>query len=514
MLRVEFEKHFPEKISTALVKYVTDTVLLKSRYLFYKTAGGIQVAYCTHCQKQHCPEAKLKHKQKELATCPKCGSECEVRSHGMSRKYLFDSAVLIWYEKSIINKEAITARVITVSRDYSGDYTKVETHYNVVHMYLFEPRKSTAYVYGKEKSKVKSPFEKHYGYGSWRKFRDLDNIRKAVKDTPFQYSTWEKYTDSGGYYSINDMVEFFDHYTRYPCIEYLTKAGFSNLVRAKLSGSGTYGAVHWRGKTLPAVLRLTKSELREIKNAGIGIEPKALRYYQKLKSRGEKMNILDALFLGEIEDTFYQTYYREVLSLAPEETVKKYILKQNKKPQYAKRSAGSILSDWRDYRNQCKELGMSLEEERYLFPNDLHEAHMKLTERIKIKKDKAVNKRIKARLPELEHYYFEANGYLIRAAQSSFELFREGKSLSHCVGGYSAQYGSGQCDILFIRKIEQPDEPLCTVEIRSGFIAQVRGFKNYDPDPAILEFVEKFKRARLGKKPKKTNTKKPQGVAV
>lgn len=50
MLRVEFEKHFPEKISTALVKYVTDTVLLKSRYLFYKTAGGIQVAYCTHCQ--------------------------------------------------------------------------------------------------------------------------------------------------------------------------------------------------------------------------------------------------------------------------------------------------------------------------------------------------------------------------------------------------------------------------------------------------------------------------------
>lgn len=512
MNREEFQKHFPEKISAELVNYVTNTVLLKSRYLFYKTIRGIQAAYCTHCQKQHYPETKLKHKQKEIAICPNCQSECEVRSHGMSRKRMSDYAVLIWYEKSVVNKKAITARVITVFRDYSEDYTKVETSYNVSQMYLFEPGKSTAYEYGMEKSKVRSPFEKHYGYGSWRKFRDIKNIRKAVKGTPFQYSTWEKYTETGGYFSINDMVEFFDLVTRYPCIEYLTKAGFSNLVQAKLAGSGTSGAVHWRGKTLPAVLRLTKSELREIREAGIKVEAEALRYYQKLKSRGKKMNVLDALFLGEIMGTYYETYYKEALLLASEDAVKKYLFKQRKKPHYANRTAGSILSDWRDYRRQCSELGMSLTEERYLFPNDLHETHMKLTERIKIKADKAVNRKIKARLPMLEHYYFEANGYFIRPASSSIELFREGKKLSHCVGGYSKQYGSGVCDILVIRKADNPNEPLCTVEIRSGVLVQARGYKNYDPEPAVQDFVEKFKRARLAKKPKKS--KKSQGVAV
>lgn len=425
---------------------------------------------------------------------------------------MYDSAVLIWYEKSVVNKNAVTARVITVGRDYSGDYTKVETHYNVSQMYLFEPGKSTAYEYGSEQKKVKSPFEKHYGYGSWRKFRDLENIRKAVKGTPFQYSTWEKYTEMGGYYSINDMVEFFDHAARYPCIEYLTKAGFGNLVRAKLSGSRTYGAVHWNGKTLPAVLRLTKRELREIREAGVGIEAKGLRYYQKMKSRGEKMNVLDALFLGEIKDTFHESYYKEVLSLAPENVVNKYLFKQKRKPEYAKRSAGNILSDWQDYRKQCVELGMSLKEDRYLFPNDLHEAHMKLTSRIKLKKDKVVNQKIKARLPDLEQYTFEANGYLIRAARSSMELFREGKKLNHCVGGYSSQYGAGTCDILVIRKVEDPDEPICTVEIRSGFVTQVSGYENQNPDTSVLEFVELFKRTRLAKKTKKS--KKSQGVAV
>lgn len=512
MLREEFESHFPGKISDQLVKFVTDKVLLKSRYLFYKTAKGIQMAYCTHCKKQHCPEIKLKHKQKEIANCPKCGSECEVRSHGMSRKYLYDSAVLIWYEKSVVNKNAVTARVITVGRDYSEDYTKAETRYNVSQMYLFEPGKSTAYEYGTERKNVKSPFEKHYGYGSWRKFRDLGNIRKAVKGTPFQYSTWESYTEMGGYYSVDDMVEFFDHAARYPCIEYLTKAGFGNLVRTKLSGQATHGAIHWKGKTLPAVLRLTKSELREIRDAGLGIEPKALRYYQKLKSRGESMNILDALFLGELEGTFYESYYTEALEFASESAVKKYLFKQKRKSHYAKQTAGSILSDWRDYRRQCTQLGMDLAEERFLFPNDLHEAHMKLTERIKLKADKAVNRKIKARLPELEKYYFEANGYLIRPAASSVELFREGKKLIHCVGGYSEQYGSGACDILVIRKIDNPHEPLCTMEIRSGVVAQVRGYKNYDPGPEVQNFVERFKKARLYKKSNKS--KKKQGVAV
>lgn len=514
MDRYEFQRHFPEKISQELVKFVTDKVLLKSRYLFYKTTKGIQVAYCTHCQKQHCPGTKLKHKQKELVNCPKCGSECEVRSHGMSRKNLYDSAVLIWYEKSALDKRAITARVISVGRDYSGDYTKVETGYNTSQMYLFESGRTTAYEYGNERKSVKSPFEKHYGYGSWRKFRDLANIRKAVKGTPFQYSTWENYTDMGGYYSVNDMVEFFDHAARYPCIEYLTKAGFGNLVRAKLSGKGTYSAIHWKGKTLPAVLRLTKSELREVKNAGVVLEPRALRYYQKLKTRGDSMNILDALFLGEIEGTYFESYFKDVLKLTTENEARKYLFKQRKKLSYAGRTASTILSDWNDYRRQCVELGMSLKENRFLFPNDLHEAHTKLTERIKQKKDMAINKKIKSRLPELEHYCFEANSYFIRAAQSSIELFKEGKALSHCVGGYSDQYASGHCDILVIRKVDQPDKPLCTMEIRSGFIVQVRGYKNYDPEASVLEFVELFKNARLGKKPKKNKTKKLQGVAV
>ena len=57
-----------------------------------------------------------------------------------------------------------------------------------------------------------------------------DSIKKAVKGTPFQYSTYDSYIDG-------DMVKFFSLYARYPCVEYLTKFGMSELVEAKLIGN-------------------------------------------------------------------------------------------------------------------------------------------------------------------------------------------------------------------------------------------------------------------------------------
>ena len=113
----EFKTHFPQKISADLEKYVTDTVLLESRYLFIKTVAKEQFAYCTHCNKRHHTTKRLKHKQMDRAVCPHCRSKCQVRAAGISRKYMRDNAVLIWYEKSVKDPQAITARIMWVYRD-------------------------------------------------------------------------------------------------------------------------------------------------------------------------------------------------------------------------------------------------------------------------------------------------------------------------------------------------------------------------------------------------------------
>ncbi|AYB47681.1 PcfJ domain-containing protein [Paenibacillus lautus] len=512
----EFKAHFPEKISAQLERYVTDTVLKESRYLFIKTVAKVQFAYCTHCKKQHRPLERLRHKQVELAICPNCKSKCGVRSAGIGRKFMCDTAVLVWYEKSVQDNQAITARVISVYRDYSGDFKEVITKYNSSHMYLFQPGNSTYFSYSmKQPKKLRSAFDGEYKYGSWKKHMSVKNIRQAVQGTPFQYCTWEQYTkyDNGAY--ISDMTEFFDLAARYPCIEYLTKSGFSSMVWAKLYRDKTYGAINWNGKTIFDVLRLNKVELNEIRKSGLEVSHQALRTYQKNRKKDMGLGVVESILAADLEMPIYQDYLKELLRLTTEKAIYKYVLKQIRNHGDHYKRAANVITDWRDYRLDCLELNIDIREDKNLFPNDLHEAHDKLRKQIKMKADEALNKKVAKRVSILESFRFEKYGLILRPAASTIELFDEGKMLKHCVGRYSERYATGYCDIFFIRKAEEPDKPFYTLEIQKGKIVQCRGFKNSDMTHEVVAFVKAFVKEKLTKKKKsriKPNSR--QEVAV
>ncbi len=487
----QFMQHFPQQISRELERFVTNKVLKQSRYLFIKTIKGIQSAYCTHCNRQHYPKDKLKHKQDEAAKCIHCKSSCEVRSAGMGRKYMADCAVLIWYEKSKIDNQAITARVLTVSRDYHLDYMNVKTHYAQEQLYLFREGEAVQYQpNGIKRASVFSKFDQYSG--GTRRFVDNTNIRKAVRGTPFQYSTWERYTTWGNTHYVSDMVEFFDLAARYPCVEYLTKAGFEEYVRAKLTREST-SALNWKGKTLLKVLRLSKTELRDIKAAG-GLTLQELKCYQVLRNKGI---LLKPDEVRKIAPGYNNMYYKIAKTFADEHIVIKYILKQIRKGKYT--TSTTVLSDWRDYRGECEQLGISLSEERYLFPNDLHESHLKLSKRIKIKHDAALNAKIVQRVNELSKRKYTEGRFFIRPAASLVELFEEGKRLNHCVGQYAKQYAEGKTDIYVIRRVDHPNVPFYTVEIRNQQIAQARGLKNKPATSVVQKFIDSFVAAKLTK---------------
>ncbi|MDR9857850.1 PcfJ domain-containing protein [Paenibacillus sp. VCA1] len=507
----EFSAHFPTQISKSLVRYVNETVLKSSRYLFVKTVAGVQFAYCTYCNKQHRTVSRLKHKQLEPVKCPHCNSSCQVRAAGVSRKYMVDKAVLVWYEKSKVNPKAITARIIHVIRDYSGDFKEVETQYNCSHLYLFEPGRSYYFnTWSKVPNKsVSSAFDRYFsGFSRWEKFRSDSNIRRAVKGTPFEYSTWEQYVEYENKNYVSDMVCFFDLAARYPCVEYLTKAGMQGMIWAKLYNSPTHGAINWNGKTLTKVLRITKQDIKEARASGLPFEPHHLRYYQLARKKGLPISITEAFIFADLRYSMYEDYYKIALTWAPEKKIIKYFLKQLRKGHYTKST--TILTDWRDYRKQCEELGINLKEEHNLFPNDLHEAHLKLTRRIKMKNDKQLNEKITRRLPDLEKFSFEWNGYLIRPARSSIELFEEGKHLLHCVGGYSNSYAEGRTNIFFVRKKSNPEVPFYTMEVRGEYVVQCRGYDNCDMTPEIELLVKRFIAQKI--KPKKNKIK--VGIAV
>lgn len=511
-------KHFPMKISRSLVRFVTETALKDSRYLFIKTMKGIQSAYCTYCKKQHYPEAKLKHKQLLRVECPHCKSKCKVRASGLGRKYMLDRAVVVWYEKSILDNKTIVARVIEVRRDYSGDYTKIETEYSSNMHYVFRPGKSFYYSYEKLRSEVRSAFDEvSTRYGSGRpRFMSLSNIKRAVKGTPFQYSTWEQYTKYKNSFYVTDMVEFFDLASRYPCVEYLTKIGFESFIWAKLYREQTYGAIYWQGTTLMKVLRLDKVELREIRNHKLVLTPKELRFYQYARKRELPVTLRDAAIIGGVYGGYINNYYKDACKLAPEATVIKYILKQMKKEHYKGDNLYSMLSDWQDYRKQCRELGMSLDEERYLFPNDLNSAHAELGKRIKLKNDRAIDLIIQRRADGLKKFMFQKDGLLIRPIMSLEELHDEGIKLNHCVGSYAKDYGNGRIIIMCIRKEDAPDIPYFTMELVGSKVMQCRGMKNCKMTDDVKRFVDQFVVTKLVVKKQRRvkGSKNTEGVAV
>lgn len=75
------------------------------------------------------------------------------------------------------------------------------------------------------------------------------------------------------------------------------------------------------------------------------------------------------------------------------------------------------------------------------------------------------------------------------------EMVEEGNKLHHCVAQYIKKVINGVCQIMFLRDLQDGNEPLITLEIQNGAIVQVRGNENRDPSPEEIEVLTKFAKA-------------------
>lgn len=523
----EIMDHLP-RVGQDLVDFVENTALKSSRYLFVTRAGSIKFAYCTHCKKQYSPNflfSPLKHN--EWNTCEKCGSDCKVKDAWRGRSKMFDEAYIVWYAKSEVDPKSVVAQGVHIIRDYRGDYKDVTTKFYTHCSYLFEPGDPRAK--GKERFGRSSMFKKTWHGGSKSLLQTKSvyterdryakrlplyisetNITAAVAGTQLQYSQWQKFfdlreSDETAWVGFNtftrkkgeaytDMVEFFDLATRYPCTEYLIKLGLESFVRQKLYGMIEHRLINWRGATMDKVLRLTREETKGLRVALCKIDeftPLSLHSYKLHKEIGFHLSFEQAHMLRDV--TFDHTIAVVKELPVPYEAVVKYTLKQMSRLGSKFKKANDLVRTWRDYLADCQKLGMDPQSEAVLYPNDLHKAHQKTLTKVKYKEDKALNEQIAKRLQELSRKYrFKVNGFIIRPAVDSIELFNEGKTLQHCVGSYAKRYAEGKCEILVIRKADSPDKPFYTMEIVGDRVMQCRGFKNCDLTPDVKAFVDQF----------------------
>lgn len=345
-------------------------------------------------------------------------------------------------------------------------------------------------------------FSKKDGYCRFTRQQWTDAWKPAVWREPAFTSGWRvpNYPGSYGIYcDETDLERFFfkgileivsERHSlfrilkgalQHPNAEYLIKQGFVQLVCDEFLGRYKY--VNWKSNNLKTMLSLNKLELNLFN------ETKKHFYYWKyidIRNLYPKLSpdmIMEACRI--FDSPFKLPELLEELNRYRHVTVTKLITYLSGIKSYF----------YTDYLRQCKELKYDLRDSKHMFPHRLMETHTELSRLIKCKEDEKLQLENESRNEERKILLFETEDLLIRLPNSLKEIYEEGKTLDHCVGGYAERHAKGKLTIVFLRLKDKPDVPYYTLEISNQMkIVQCYGFRNNSTVPKP-ESVKQFENA-------------------
>lgn len=315
---------------------------------------------------------------------------------------------------------------------------------------------------------------------------------EALKESNFKYF-------KQGY---GGFIEELKAYARNPALEMFQKMGLNKLRDDLVENGGVSKYVNRRGKNLKAQLRLKdKQRINYLVKRDGGLV--LLAILQMEERNGIRLKDEQRDWIATRMNSWgCEEAMNRLLKYIP---VQKMINKVN---QYAESKRGvnkywnatqeinRVLIKYGDYIGLREELGYDMTNTVFLFPKDLDEKHDEMVaEKNAIRdaqleiRNNEVYKGIRERYEKLNRKYgWKAAGLLIRPARYAGEIMAEGRTLHHCVGrdAYLRKHDAGESIILFLRRVEEPEKPYCTIEIKGKEIVQWYGLHDGKPDIEVI----------------------------
>ena len=283
----------------------------------------------------------------------------------------------------------------------------------------------------------------------------------------------------------------------YAYMQVLSSAGYEKISRfyesyeRVINKSGTspkdiFGLPKFALKYIREDNELSIRHISEIKRSLNKIEGN--KFKEMLNIANDESSI--SSLLNAIEDILqlHNTYgYSNIKKLTL------YILREVKMNQGIRRPIdGATLL--RDYVRMSE----ALEQEYEKYPKSLKKNHDVTMMNYNVHKDEIKNKEFenavnKSTYKELEHFCKE---YSIISPKKLDDLIKEGSELSHCISSYSESVIKNQCQIMFLRRSDNLDEPLVSIEVRNGNIRQARGYGNRSVKSKEKEFISIWAREK------------------
>lgn len=326
-----------------------------------------------------------------------------------------------------------------------------------------------------------------YGMGNfYPSFSALDE--SELRGTCLEYSCLETAN-----YALEDLASYLALYCRYPAaVEHLVKRGFIFWLRERESCGGAIfnRLINLRADSPKKLFRgLDRADLRVLLDAKASL-PTAL-FYRELRRAGAGRADKDSVFFAMTASSVLHGF-SDFSALctdfgeSPKE-VRKYIERQARR---ADQMLHAALVELRDYREQLERLGLAGGE----LPDDLHEAHARLSERERRLLNRGKNEKFRTRRRLLGWMCWRYKGMLIRPIDSAEEIVREGEEQDNCVAGYANRHADGKTIIMVLRQCSDPRTPWHTVEIDPETLGcrQCYGYKNRARTPEAAEFMDAY----------------------
>ena len=507
----------PEEIPAGLVDYIRRVILPEDNVLIYKK-GNVR-GLCYHCREQVRANAYQRFRQNEHTKCPNCGADVNCLL-GTSDRFKVDYVQNVATIQLGLDDKTLFVRQWHILRDPTAKWENIPEQLKEVARYAVRGCRVAKWQNEAKENWYTNTYR--YKLDGWTRMQNVTEVfdgtycfylpanwRDIVAGTSLQYCDLEGYvnTRQSNHRIYLNPIRFLIDWGRYPAVEKLWKAGYTKLVHERIEGlkPSLRGMIRWQS---PVISQAIRFPLRLLKT----FAPKEWTA-ERMKKMADCYHLSCDGAISEQEAV--QVCRAEVdletiktaLRHASAYKVLKYIdgcVQKEKAQREAERERArqlhrpyygggrmTFMTSYRDYLQDCGQLGLDLDDTMVLFPRNLEQAHARTTAQVKYKHDEKLVADFAQKSKDAQWMCFEYDGLMIRPAASGKELIEEGAYLNHCVGGYADRMARGTTMILLIREVDQPDIPYYTLQWKDGSIIQCmrKGNKSYYDDPRMVAFI-------------------------
>ena len=155
------------------------------------------------------------------------------------------------------------------------------------------------------------------------------------------------------------------------------------------------------------------------------------------------------------------------------------------------------LYEYYDYIRICMELGINIKDKKILYPSNLFREHNRRYLEYEVMQDSEINNKIARISKILRINYYEDDHYIIFSPRNLKDLVDESANQNNCVRTYAKMYANGETFIYFLRKKNDINKSLVTIEVNNNRVVQAKIKNNLLPNKELMDVITKWEKTLI-----------------